>query len=194
MHGFQTSCWSPSCDATRYLSPEGTLEMLQKYIGAGLGCVTGTCRKQVIIGTYTCTSPYGSVSPSQCGCSIQYMMPSFVIGIDWRFELFRVESTRQPHQCRLFDWFSHSHVHVYRVLNKDCVRVLLRLLLGYLSTIYVGHVFFTDLGDYLPPATFTRPAYVNWLRDPVERYISQYYFWHTLVDIGPSTSKYGTFA
>lgn len=32
---------------------------------------------------------------------------------------------------------------------------------------------------------------MNFLRDPLERYISQYYFWRTLGDIGPSTSKVG---
>lgn len=46
---------------------------------------------------------------------------------------------------------------------------------------YDHHVFFVDFERYGEP----QPTYINMLRDPVDRYVSQYTFWRQLGDIGP---------
>lgn len=50
-------------------------------------------------------------------------------------------------------------------------------------TIYVNHIYFLDFPQYTSSPKVSDIAYVNMLRHPGERYVSQYWFWRGLNDL-----------
>lgn len=147
-----------------YGTEQQALELVQQYVGLGLGCLELTSSSAQegdgVQQTSKLRSGAGGVAPS-----------------DGSVGATAVATASLPEDVNL----------------PACEKV-----------IYIGHVFFFDLEDYLHQPhssssstprdntdsrriTFQRPAYVNFLRDPVDRYLSQYSYWRTLPDIGPAT-------
>lgn len=57
-------------------------------------------------------------------------------------------------------------------------------------TVHVAHMHHIDWGKYRVPGV--EPTYINLMREPAKRWLSQFNFWRSLDDIGPTVRELGT--